>query len=358
MFFSHFLGQRVPHFPGRRVSGTQWPPSSMGAEFGFAQQFAGGPHDGFPGWFNPFEFNEQGFNPFGFAQQTQEEAPQRPATSADALRKLPTITVTEHDLNPQEDATCSICLSTFARGDSAVRMPCGHLFHGDCIKEWLSNSNQCAVCRWELPTDDAQHERGRQVSSQKLRLRLSELQRRTVREVQFLASNLRVDTRGCIEKSDLVERILASGRVNIAPEVAQPEPRKTSADLSVDALMQQEDDPSAAPSAEIAQTLAAQPEPSSTLADPSVNVLLQQKEDSSAAPSPDLAKEQVDPSADALYQHKDTHPNTLGDLFADVPMQQEENASAAPTAVLLCLQDANSTIELSPKTGATGSFSF
>lgn len=56
-----------------------------------------------------------------------------------------------------------------------------------------------------------------------MRLRFSELSRRTVRELQFLASNLGVNTTGCIEKPDLVDRILATGRVEIAPEVTSPE---------------------------------------------------------------------------------------------------------------------------------------
>ncbi|KAG8378033.1 hypothetical protein BUALT_Bualt08G0096100 [Buddleja alternifolia] len=50
--------------------------------------------------------------------------------------------------------TCSICLEEF-RGNGAcegVIMPCKHIFHGDCIKKWLTISHYCPVCRFEMPT--------------------------------------------------------------------------------------------------------------------------------------------------------------------------------------------------------------
>ncbi|OLP90009.1 E3 ubiquitin-protein ligase [Symbiodinium microadriaticum] len=50
----------------------------------------------------------------------------------------------------------------------AIRLPCGHLFYEDAVKDWLKKSNECLelglvgpVCRWELPSDDAEHEKGR-----------------------------------------------------------------------------------------------------------------------------------------------------------------------------------------------------
>ncbi|XP_051129313.1 uncharacterized protein LOC127250196 [Andrographis paniculata] len=50
------------------------------------------------------------------------------------------------------EESCSICLEVM-RG-KATRMPCSHLFHGDCIKKWLRMSNCCPVCRFELATEN------------------------------------------------------------------------------------------------------------------------------------------------------------------------------------------------------------
>ncbi|EYU39808.1 hypothetical protein MIMGU_mgv11b018976mg, partial [Erythranthe guttata] len=55
--------------------------------------------------------------------------------------------------NDDEDGgfgTCTVCLEGFS--NEAYSMPCGHYFHGDCIREWLRTSHTCPVCRYEVPT--------------------------------------------------------------------------------------------------------------------------------------------------------------------------------------------------------------
>ncbi|XP_012843165.1 PREDICTED: uncharacterized protein LOC105963319 [Erythranthe guttata] len=55
--------------------------------------------------------------------------------------------------NDDEDGgfgTCTVCLEGFS--NEAYSMPCGHYFHGDCIREWLRTSHSCPVCRYEVPT--------------------------------------------------------------------------------------------------------------------------------------------------------------------------------------------------------------
>eukprot|EP00933_Yihiella_yeosuensis_P054191 TRINITY_DN5257_c0_g2_i1.p1 TRINITY_DN5257_c0_g2~~TRINITY_DN5257_c0_g2_i1.p1 ORF type:complete len:299 (-),score=66.30 TRINITY_DN5257_c0_g2_i1:235-1131(-) len=146
----------------------------------------------------------------------REDTCQQPATSKAALHTLPEIRVAEKDLD--QVATCCICLNSFRMGDKAMRVPCGHIYHPDCIKEWLGNSNQCAVCRYELATDDPEYEKLRKASQRTLRMRRSEVQRRSVAELHFLAAHLGVDTKKCLEKEELVDCIMSSGFLAEVPE--------------------------------------------------------------------------------------------------------------------------------------------
>lgn len=47
---------------------------------------------------------------------------------------------------------CIICSEVFSSSDPAEKYPnaikhCGHAFHADCLKQWLSKSSTCPVCR-------------------------------------------------------------------------------------------------------------------------------------------------------------------------------------------------------------------
>lgn len=42
---------------------------------------------------------------------------------------------------------CSICLDKYIKNDKVSDLNCGHIFHKDCIKIWLSKNNTCPQCR-------------------------------------------------------------------------------------------------------------------------------------------------------------------------------------------------------------------
>ncbi|KAJ4712147.1 E3 ubiquitin-protein ligase [Melia azedarach] len=46
---------------------------------------------------------------------------------------------------------CVICLEEMLVGSEAVRMPCLHIYHQDCIVNWLNQSNLCPLCRFQMP---------------------------------------------------------------------------------------------------------------------------------------------------------------------------------------------------------------
>lgn len=45
---------------------------------------------------------------------------------------------------------CMVCLSTFANGDRVRMLPCNHVFHTQCVDEWLSRDLHCPLCRHDL----------------------------------------------------------------------------------------------------------------------------------------------------------------------------------------------------------------
>ncbi|KAH6681383.1 hypothetical protein B0J14DRAFT_647795 [Halenospora varia] len=57
--------------------------------------------------------------------------------------------VLPHKFLPYSQPTCPICLDDFVSGQTEIReLPCGHIFHPDCIDQFLSsNSSLCPMCK-------------------------------------------------------------------------------------------------------------------------------------------------------------------------------------------------------------------
>lgn len=148
-----------------------------------------------------------------------------PPASETAVRRLPTIRVAPEDLVDESNRQCCICYGENNLGDTVTRLPCGHLYHRPCVSKWLEKHCTCPVCRYELPTDDAQYERGRKqrMKERKPRYRRYELDRMRPHDLRDLAFN-RLGMSGQnvpVEKVDLVDRIISSGMVDI---VETPDP--------------------------------------------------------------------------------------------------------------------------------------
>lgn len=45
---------------------------------------------------------------------------------------------------------CTICLSQFIPQEDVRRLPCMHLFHKDCVDQWLLTSRSCPICRVDI----------------------------------------------------------------------------------------------------------------------------------------------------------------------------------------------------------------
>ncbi|PAN23831.1 hypothetical protein PAHAL_4G121700 [Panicum hallii] len=54
------------------------------------------------------------------------------------------------DTAGEEAAACAVCLGTFEFGDMVRLLPvCLHLYHAECIDQWLRKNSTCPVCRSE-----------------------------------------------------------------------------------------------------------------------------------------------------------------------------------------------------------------
>ena len=90
--------------------------------------------------------------------------PQRkPKVCQDALSNVLVVRMSCSDA----ETTCPISGDTLREGDWAGRMPCGHYFGMDDLFQWLDVSNSCPVCRYELPTDDAEYNSDKHLSLDK-----------------------------------------------------------------------------------------------------------------------------------------------------------------------------------------------
>lgn len=156
-------------------------------------------------------------------QQGQPGTAKGHATAAATLRSLPKIKVTAYDIEVNESTECTICLDDLVVGQPALRIPCGHLYHEECVKDWLKKSNECPVCRYELPTDDKEYEieRRKRMAGFKLRMKRGDLTRKTAQELRRLADHIGVDVRGCLEKAEFVDRIANSSKVHILPDAGE-----------------------------------------------------------------------------------------------------------------------------------------
>uniref|UniRef100_A0A182PFG6 RING-type E3 ubiquitin transferase n=1 Tax=Anopheles epiroticus TaxID=199890 RepID=A0A182PFG6_9DIPT len=50
----------------------------------------------------------------------------------------------------EDSEKCTICLSQFDIDNDVRRLPCMHLFHKDCVDQWLVTNKHCPICRVDI----------------------------------------------------------------------------------------------------------------------------------------------------------------------------------------------------------------
>lgn len=68
----------------------------------------------------------------------------------DEIVDFPIIKYVDCEDKNNYDVKCTICLDEF-EDESNISLPeCRHIFHTDCIKEWVRYKKECPVCRNEI----------------------------------------------------------------------------------------------------------------------------------------------------------------------------------------------------------------
>lgn len=57
------------------------------------------------------------------------------------------VTLEQMDDQLEQGIRCAICLTRLRSGETIGDIPCGHVFHKDCLKDWLVRKNRCPICQ-------------------------------------------------------------------------------------------------------------------------------------------------------------------------------------------------------------------
>ena len=49
-----------------------------------------------------------------------------------------------------DNSKCIICLNKFKIGDRESTLPCLHIFHYNCLKNWMYEKRSCPICKSEV----------------------------------------------------------------------------------------------------------------------------------------------------------------------------------------------------------------
>ena len=111
--------------------------------------------------FNSNFFSEGDFMEMARRMSEREAAEQakKKRAKTEAVSKLPIVKIENKHCKKGaggslEAPTCTVCCESINIGLKGMFMPCGHIYHPDCLNPWLKEHNTCPVCRFELPTEE------------------------------------------------------------------------------------------------------------------------------------------------------------------------------------------------------------
>jgi len=69
----------------------------------------------------------------------------------DKLEEIPEFNINSTtELSKLKAKNCTICLEDFKIKDKLIYLPCFHLFHKDCIVNWVKSNSTCPLCKLDI----------------------------------------------------------------------------------------------------------------------------------------------------------------------------------------------------------------
>jgi hypothetical protein len=56
------------------------------------------------------------------------------------------IETVKFDIDYSKFFQCGICMDSFYDGEMVKKLPCGHIYHKDCLNQWILTKNNCPFC--------------------------------------------------------------------------------------------------------------------------------------------------------------------------------------------------------------------
>ena len=81
--------------------------------------------------------------------------------SKELLSDLPEIPIQNVNKLESDKKRCNICFEDYNNGDYVLVLPCLHIYHTNCIKEWFNSNNTCPLCKSEITESKVYGEGGR-----------------------------------------------------------------------------------------------------------------------------------------------------------------------------------------------------
>lgn len=91
------------------------------------------------------------------SEREAEARHQAKKAKKEAVDRLPVIKIEKKHCKmingALEPPMCTVCCDNIQMTKKGMFMPCGHVYHPDCLTPWLEKNNTCPVCRFELPLE-------------------------------------------------------------------------------------------------------------------------------------------------------------------------------------------------------------
>jgi len=80
-------------------------------------------------------------------RELEDMLTQRRGLFDETLQQIERFTWPPQDNQGSTQTTCMICLGDFSVEEPCRRLPCRHVFHSDCVDEWLRRCTDCPICK-------------------------------------------------------------------------------------------------------------------------------------------------------------------------------------------------------------------